>query len=152
MDMKEEYEITTLGKNHFTLKLTDRNSGQITMFSATRVIIPPPLTFMQKYGSTLLMAGMIIFQVGDLDLIMTDRWLQRQWWVTLWTNKKLSNRCLDSLLPFMFVSYSFSRILLSNINEYTANCFMHIKPVCISTWQKEMSEKWLKLEIVNTFY
>ena len=78
MDMKEEYEITTLGKNHFTLKLTDRNSGQITMFSATRVIIPPPLTFMQKYGSTLLMAGMIIFQVGDLDLIMTDRWLQKQ--------------------------------------------------------------------------
>lgn len=65
MNAKEEYEITTLGKNHFSLKLTNRSTGEITMYSATRVIIPPPKTFMQKYGPTLMMAGMIILQVSQ---------------------------------------------------------------------------------------
>ena len=61
----EEYEFTTLGKNHFNLKLTDRAQSTVTMYSATRVIVPPPLTFMQKYGMSLLMAAFIIIQVDS---------------------------------------------------------------------------------------
>ena len=59
----EEYEISTMGPNHFSLKFTNRARKVATIYSATRVIIPPPLTFMQKYGMSLLMAGMIIIQV-----------------------------------------------------------------------------------------
>ena len=119
MNMKEEYEITTLGKNHFSLKLTDRSNGQITMFSATRVIIPPPKTFMQKYGPTLMMAGMIIFQASGIDKLVTNRWLRRQCWVTVWQSKRPSNRCLDSSFSFVFVSYSFPLIPFSIKHECT---------------------------------
>ena len=62
-DDKEEYELTTLSKNHFNLKLTDRSQSRVVMYSATRVIVPPPLTFMQKYCMSLLMAAFIIIQV-----------------------------------------------------------------------------------------
>ncbi|KAK8822661.1 hypothetical protein WA556_001555 [Blastocystis sp. ATCC 50177/Nand II] len=59
----EEYEISIMGPNHFSLKFTNRATKMVTIYSATRVIIPPPLTFMQKYGMSLLMAGMIIIQM-----------------------------------------------------------------------------------------
>lgn len=71
----EEYEFTTLGKNHFNLKLIDRAQSTVTMYSATRVIVPPPLTFMQKYGMSLLMAGFIIIQVNNRRFTLTCRWL-----------------------------------------------------------------------------
>lgn len=59
----EDYEITTYSANHFTIKFTERSSNKVTVYAATRVIIPPPLTFMQKYGMSLLMAGLVIVQV-----------------------------------------------------------------------------------------
>lgn len=60
---QEEYELTTFAENHFTLKFINRSDNLVTIYSATRVIIPPPLTFMQKYGMSILMAAMIIIQV-----------------------------------------------------------------------------------------
>ena len=62
-DKSEEYELSTFAENHFTLKFINRAEKVVTIFTATRVIIPPPMTFMQKYGMTLLMAGMILVQV-----------------------------------------------------------------------------------------
>lgn len=65
LDQSEEYEITILGKDHFTLKFTNRAAQTVNVYSATRVIVPPPMTFMQKYGMSLLMAAMILIQVGE---------------------------------------------------------------------------------------
>lgn len=62
-DKTEEYEISTFAENHFTIKFINRNEKIVTIYTATRVIIPPPLTFMQKYGMSLLMAAMILVQV-----------------------------------------------------------------------------------------
>ena len=64
----EEYEITTLGANHFTLKLISRSENKAVVYAATRVIIPPPLTFMEKYGMSLLMAALILVQVCFIKL------------------------------------------------------------------------------------
>lgn len=60
---KEEYEISTFAENHFTIKFINRAENVVTLYTATRVIIPPPLTFMQKYGMSIVMAVMIIVQV-----------------------------------------------------------------------------------------
>lgn len=72
---KEEYEITTFADNHFTIKFINRAEKIVTIYTATRVIIPPPLTFMQKYGMSLLMAAMIIVQVTIMNCC-NNRWLQ----------------------------------------------------------------------------
>ena len=63
-DPSEEYELTLLGTDHFTLKFTNRASQTVSVYSATRVLVPPPMTFMQKYGMSLLMGAMILIQVG----------------------------------------------------------------------------------------
>ena len=67
---QEEYELTTFAENHFTLKFINRAENLVTIYSATRVIIPPPLTFMQKYGMSILMAAMILIQVFLLILMI----------------------------------------------------------------------------------
>lgn len=72
---EEDYEITTFSANHFTIKFTERNGSKSTIYAATRVIIPPPLTFMQKYGMSLLMAGLVIIQVARVFM----QWLMIRW-------------------------------------------------------------------------
>ena len=71
MNEHEEYEITTLGPNHFTIKFISRSESKAVVYAATRVIIPPPLTFMEKYGMSLLMAALILVQVclGRFDYV-----------------------------------------------------------------------------------
>lgn len=69
---EEDYEITTFSANHFTIKFTERDGSKSTIYAATRVIIPPPLTFMQKYGMSLLMAGLVIVQVCNSFHALAD--------------------------------------------------------------------------------
>ena len=71
MNEHDEYEITTLGPNHFTIKFISRSESKAVVYAATRVIIPPPLTFMEKYGMSLLMAALILVQVclGRFDYV-----------------------------------------------------------------------------------
>ncbi|KAK8803272.1 hypothetical protein WA158_000966 [Blastocystis sp. Blastoise] len=68
-----QYEFTYLNKNYISVKFSDVTNDVAYVISARRVIVPPPKTFFQKYGTYIMMAAIILSQLLTKGLVPNEQ-------------------------------------------------------------------------------